>query len=38
MDQACILMTQEELKIKWEGVPCKEEKENVASTYWMRMD
>jgi hypothetical protein len=21
MDQACILMTQKELKIKWEGIP-----------------
>jgi hypothetical protein len=30
MDQACILMTQEELKIKWEVVSGMEGKENAA--------
>jgi hypothetical protein len=37
MDQACIPMSQEKLKIKWEGVPCIEGKENVASTCWIRI-
>jgi hypothetical protein len=31
-------MTEEMLKREWEGVPCMEGKENVASTCWMRMD
>jgi hypothetical protein len=38
IEQACILMTKEELKIKWEGVHCMEGKESVAGTCWMRMD
>jgi hypothetical protein len=37
MDQAFIPMTQEDLKIKWEGVPSIEGKEKVANTCWMKM-
>jgi hypothetical protein len=38
MEQAFILMTQEDLKGKWEGVFSIGGKEIVANTCWMKMD
>jgi hypothetical protein len=38
MDQLFILITQEELKTKLEGVPSKYRKYYVTRTCWMRID